>query len=202
MITEELEFAISQYVDGTLPASERAALELRLEGDPDARALLDEYRRLETSLKQDLPAVPEVDWDRLATHISTHVADEAGRPLTMPWVRRFAPLAVAASLIIGVGVAAVVFLTHRPPKAEVEVAIDHGSQTPTVVAVVEIEGPAAEIASEGQQVAQVEIGPSPQYAALDRPYRAADAVVVSRPSRVVWIATGAEPAQDGRQLPY
>ena len=38
MITEQLEFRIAQYADGTLPASEVAALESELATSAEARA--------------------------------------------------------------------------------------------------------------------------------------------------------------------
>jgi len=70
MITEDLEFQISQYTDGTLPAAERAALEARLVDDAEAREMLAEYRRLGERLSHDLPPLPEVKWDRLADQLS------------------------------------------------------------------------------------------------------------------------------------
>jgi anti-sigma factor RsiW len=39
MSTDQLEFSISQYLDGTLPADEQAALEERLATDAQAREL-------------------------------------------------------------------------------------------------------------------------------------------------------------------
>lgn len=75
MTFEELEFAISQYLDGTLPAAQVAELEARLAVDAAARALLDEYRRLDSALK--LSGVPALQWDRLAEHLSNAVAADA-----------------------------------------------------------------------------------------------------------------------------
>ena len=49
MIREELEFRIAQYADGTLPASQRAALEAELAADGAARELLAQYRQLHQS---------------------------------------------------------------------------------------------------------------------------------------------------------
>ena len=40
MNREQLEFSISQYLDGTLPGEQRSLLEQRLEGDAEARELL------------------------------------------------------------------------------------------------------------------------------------------------------------------
>lgn len=69
MTREQLEFAISQYLDGTLPADERAALERRLADDPAARELLEEYRHLDSVLKTSAP-LPNLDWNTLAAKIS------------------------------------------------------------------------------------------------------------------------------------
>jgi len=45
MISEDLEFRISQYADGSLPAAEMASLEAAIAADAEARALLEEYRK-------------------------------------------------------------------------------------------------------------------------------------------------------------
>ena len=55
MNREQIEFAISQYLDGTLNPLKRAGVEAHLEKDADARALLEEYRRLDGVLKGALP---------------------------------------------------------------------------------------------------------------------------------------------------
>ena len=44
MDRDELEFLVSQYVDGTLTAGKREALEARLKLDPSARTVLQEFR--------------------------------------------------------------------------------------------------------------------------------------------------------------
>src|SRR2546423_15276867 len=111
MTTEQLEFEISQYADGTLPPASRAALEAKLAADAEARALLDEYRKLDAALAS-ARAIPALNWDRLATSISAAVADQAdaeeSRRATayrMPWVGVLRGLAVAASLLIAIGIA-------------------------------------------------------------------------------------------------
>ena len=75
MIDEQLEFLIAQYADGTLPESERTLVELRLQTDVDARAMLDEYRTLDATLKASMP-FPVVNWERLADHLSEAVAEQ------------------------------------------------------------------------------------------------------------------------------
>ena len=71
---DELEYAISQYLDGTLPPLERAALDERLAVDADARAILAEYRTLDASLKS-LP-LPALAWERVAAQIQQAIAQE------------------------------------------------------------------------------------------------------------------------------
>jgi hypothetical protein len=119
-------------------------------------------------------------------------------------VRRVAPLAVAASLILGIAIAAILFLNGRGDTDPVVVVEGMPQPGPAPVTLVQIAGPEApEVPEAGDAtvLAQVEIGPSPQFAARESQYFAAEAVV-SQPSRVIWIASGGEPAQDGRYLPY
>jgi anti-sigma factor RsiW len=77
MTPEQLEFAISQHLDGTLSAEETAALEARLKDDAAARELLEEYRRLNGLLKVAPAAMPAIEWDRLGDHLSSTVAEAA-----------------------------------------------------------------------------------------------------------------------------
>ena len=71
MTLEQLEFSITQYLDGTLPPEELGALEKRLATDAQARALLDEHKSL-TALLRGEP-VPELDWGGLARDLSAVV---------------------------------------------------------------------------------------------------------------------------------
>ena len=52
MISEELEFQISQYADGSLSAEETAALEAVLASDSEAAALLADYRKLDATIQR------------------------------------------------------------------------------------------------------------------------------------------------------
>src|SRR5437763_2310389 len=71
MTLEQLEFSITQYLDGTLPAEEVGALEARLASDPQARAMLDEHRAL-TDLLRSQPG-PALDWAEVAGDLSAMV---------------------------------------------------------------------------------------------------------------------------------
>jgi anti-sigma factor RsiW len=64
MSPEQLEFILTQYLDGTLPPEQLDALERTLETDERAQALRDEHERL-TALLRSQP-MPEMDWDDLA----------------------------------------------------------------------------------------------------------------------------------------
>lgn len=75
MTRDELEFAISQYLDGTLPAGDVRALEARLASDDEAKSILDEMRSLDGMLKAS-PAMPSIDWAKLATTISAAVHEQ------------------------------------------------------------------------------------------------------------------------------
>jgi len=76
MTQDQLEFAISQYLDGTLPPEERSALEQRLATDANAQRLLDEYRSLDALAKGVLP-LPNFNWNKLSASISDAVATDA-----------------------------------------------------------------------------------------------------------------------------
>jgi negative regulator of sigma E activity len=76
MNAEELEFAITQYLDGTLPPAQVAELEAKLPEDSAARALLEEYRSLNQTLKAQAP-LPAIEWNKLAAHLSKAVAEDA-----------------------------------------------------------------------------------------------------------------------------
>jgi len=196
MTTEQLEFEISQYADGTLPPASRAALESRLASDARARALLDEYRKLDAAFASARP-IPALNWDRLATAISAAVADQAGAEESrraaayrMPWVGALRGLAIAASLLIAFGLAVAV-LHHRPaPNVSVNVS---PKSTPTGHAVVSVAITGPETAP-AAAVVQIDLQPA---GASDASWRYAQGVV-ARPSRVV-IASGIDTSPD---MPY
>jgi negative regulator of sigma E activity len=103
---DQLEYAISQYLDGTLNEFDRRVLEERLATDAEARLLASEYAQVDSVLK-NTPVTPEVDFDALASRISASIADEdshVAQPIRMPgvWVR-YASIAAGIVLAVGVG---------------------------------------------------------------------------------------------------
>lgn len=130
MNDETFQFAISQYLDGSLPPGEAAALEKRLADDPAARRVAQEYRRLEMLIAHALPA-PEMDWDKLAAKIGKAVDGVAMLPNAevvekaqsdrMAGLWGWRPMAIAAGLLMAVGLA-VVMTRPAPQAAPVPVA--------------------------------------------------------------------------------
>ncbi len=75
MNREQIEFAISRYLDGDLSVGEIAQLEAVLASDPSARQLCDELKAVNETLKSSA-ALPAVDWDRLADTIAASAAQQ------------------------------------------------------------------------------------------------------------------------------
>lgn len=192
MRTDELEFSISQYLDGTLPPLEAARVEEVLATDPNAREIFAEYQRLNDSLRA-LPQ-PQVDWNTFASAISDKVAQEDA-PLTnyqIGFGKVVKISAIAASILVVIG-ASVMFWKAPTTKVEGPQITVATTAKPTI----EISGPTIEVGST-PAVAVISIGPAPGYADASRhSYEA----VVSRPTRVV-IASGTRQAQDSGDLPY
>ena len=103
MVDEKLQFAISQYVDGSLAPAEAALMEVRFASDAESRRLLEEYQRLDVLVKGAIP-VPVMDWEALARRISAAVDEsEAEAPPSMPisaWATWWRPTALAAGILI------------------------------------------------------------------------------------------------------
>lgn len=75
MSRDQLEFQISQYLDGTLSAQQRLELEKQLSSDPEARAFFNEMQRIDQALKTSM-ALPPIRWDKLCDGIAASVALE------------------------------------------------------------------------------------------------------------------------------
>ncbi|HWP41070.1 MAG TPA: hypothetical protein VNL70_09090 [Tepidisphaeraceae bacterium] len=153
MTRQELEYSISQYLDGTLPPLQRDALEERLASDAEARAILAEYEQLNHLLRTRLPAMPQLAWDRLAAQIAGAVAAEQPpvRHLSIRAMGWTARLAVAAAVLMILSIA--VYFASRPH--------DQAGPAPHTVAVVS--GPQVEQVP-GPVVSEISIGPAPSLA--------------------------------------
>jgi anti-sigma factor RsiW len=215
-VNEQLELAISQYLDGLLPQAERVALEARLASDPQARRVLEEYRALDNALKRSAPALPEIRWDALAASIGAAIdedqamsEDEDAQALPKRGImqrsgiarrsrwRIWAPVSLAAALLLAIGLAIAVSLRsgNRTPNGGTVAVATHAETQP--VAIAQASGPLPD-PPRGPQVAEVTIGPA---SGADPSIRLAESVI-NRPTRVVWIVSAAPPAQDTQPALY
>ena len=200
-VAEQLEFAVSQYIDGNLPGEQVEAFEVRLQQDSAARESLQDHRDLNALLKSPL-GLPAIRWDTLASHLSAVVAESA-EPRTLKlfpnrWMSGITRLAIAACLLLAGGLGIRGYLSHR--------AGSTNSGDPAAVAinivkdpiVIQIDGPDNET-SQGIAVAQVSIGAGSDAINDDSP-AFADGIVGRSPRSL--IATNAELAQDTNLTPY
>lgn len=192
MNLEELEFSICQYLDGTLPPLERAALEGRLANDSQAQKILAEQRKLDEMLALAKP-VPLVNWEKLSRHISRSV-DLVEAPAVsryrMGGGRIVVGIAAAACVLIA---AAVSFVLLRPGDRSITPPRAAGGQGYASVTVLTGDRP------QGSPITQIQIGPAPRLAS-GAVWHHSD-VVVSRPAQV-FIAKGQIISQDASSLPF
>jgi anti-sigma factor RsiW len=181
---DELEYTISQYLDGTLDPLAQATLEDTLATDGVARALLADYQRLNGALKA-MP-MPEIAWDEFAARINAETAKHdvpvKHYRLNFATWSKVATLAAMVTIIVG----AIVKLRPQPASIAVNPGTSLRSNPEPVV--VQISAPPA-IAQ--APVAEIQIGQPSGFAAAD--YHS-DAIV-SAPSSI-WIASGTGSAQD------
>jgi anti-sigma factor RsiW len=198
---DELEFSISQYLDGTLAADQQRALEERLATDAEARALHAEYRSLQGVLTGAMP-VPDVDWDQFATRVSAAVDREEAPAQSYKisrWFSRPMRLAIAASVLVAAGIA----FTLLRPGGHGTVPAPGGVTTQ----IVKIDEPAvpngvAQAQSGSATEPTLVVAIAPPAPGEERPtvLRYADSVV-QRPSRAM-IVSAAPVAQDTSAAPF
>lgn len=190
MTRDELEYTLSQYLDGTLAASDESALEQRLATDESARALLSEFRSLDRALRSS--PLPAFDFDALAGAVSAAVAaqDEPAQSYRLHWVRTAAALALAACVVIAAGVG-IRRLQQAPTAGNTRFAQTHPRPEPKQVVVLDT---ASRPSASTAPIEIVSVGPSA--APQDRPALARyHEDLLSRPSQVI-IARSAYAAQD------
>ena len=197
MTRDELEFQISQYLDGTLGEADRSALEGRLASDAEARALLDEYRRVDVALKA--APLPAVDWDALSARISGAVAEQQDEPATtyrIGFFRTIAGLAVAACVLAAVGLGIRLMQPARLGNGTGTAGVTT-NKTPKEIIVVDA-GPAVPQASP-QPIEAIVVGPSNTLQERSG-FAGFHEDIISRPSQV-YIARSGQALHDGAFLP-
>jgi len=192
---EQIEFAISQYLDGTLTEDRRAEVEGLLADDAHLRGVLEEHRSLTELLRSD--RVPEVRWEGLSKSISSAMdleLEERTRRASW-WIRLRGPmsLAAAASVILVAGISLRYLLGPRPTPTPNPIV------TPPQVNSLIVQGP-QEDRPEGRQVAEISIGPGGSYAKESglAPYMDE---IDARPARVL-MASGIAPEQPATAFPF
>ena len=202
MTRDELEFSISQYLDGTLAADQHAALEERLATDADVRALYAEYQSLQGVLKTSLP-LPGVDWDTFASRVSAAVEREempAQSYKISRWFSRPMQFAIAASVLVAGGIA----LTLMRPSGTGDPGTSPGNMAVAPTQIVLIDAPAASpddnAVSSAPPALSVAIVPPTADDGRPTVLRYADSVV-HRPSRAM-IVSAAPVAQDTSATPF
>ncbi|HEX5243475.1 MAG TPA: hypothetical protein VFW23_09475 [Tepidisphaeraceae bacterium] len=199
MTQDQLEFSITQYLDGSLPESQRVALMERLEKDPEARELLEEHRRLNSVLgRAQLPAFQlEAFSKQLSEAIAQAPAPEVEQlSLRMPWLGVRGWMAIAASVLIASGLA-IAILSHGRSGTESNPV--HHEMTASA-GFVTVTGPVAEATSTSDDV-QVSVGPSKAIAGESTLSRYS-ADLVMRPAHVMMVASGVNPDQDMDSQPF
>jgi anti-sigma factor RsiW len=177
-VSEEDEFAITEYLDGTLPAEHQAALENRLNAEPGLRAVMEEYRALDGVVKNAMP-IPAVKWDVLAERLSESVdaQSQQRRFYIGNWLKQPMRLAAAAMILIAIGVG-------------ILIAISNSGNKPVLA--VEVVGP-EKPAGTGPVVAQVEFDMSPSLAQSGTDWYSAGDVVAMPSTLDVAFTTPAFP---------
>src|SRR2546421_3162861 len=122
-VSEEDEFAISEYLDETLSNEERVSLENRIGSEAGLRAMMEEYRALDGVVKNAMP-MPAVKWDVLAERLSDSIDAQSQRQRMYigNWLKQPMRLAVAAIVLIAIGVGILV-ISRNVNKPELAVEI-------------------------------------------------------------------------------
>jgi hypothetical protein len=197
---DELEYLISQYIDGTINELDRARVDEVLATDASARAILAEYRNLNTVVKSAMP-MPQIAWDEFQSRIASK-CDKLEAPvrhyrLTFATVSRVAAIAAVLAIVVG-GI-----VMMRPHGTawwnQGPVATVGGGDKPAVNTApidVQISAPPALAAA---PVTEISIGRPSGFAAAD--FHSTEAVI-SQPSSIQWIASDTTSAQDNGLMMY
>jgi hypothetical protein len=114
---DELEFLISQHLDGDLSPADEARLQAALAADASARALLAEHAKVHEVLvaSRDVPELASVDLASLRANINAAIDDASTQTIKLhehpAWggrVLRYGSIAAAAMVAIAIGVGAFV----------------------------------------------------------------------------------------------
>jgi anti-sigma factor RsiW len=167
---EEIEFRLSQYLDGLLDEADRAELEAELSADPGLRTELEALRRTDQLVRTWGRQIPAVDPERFVAEAARRrQAYERSRRIVRFYARS-GPLAAAAVLALVVtGYLVVRSVTHpqiapAPPVVMVQVGPRTVGASPD---------------REGQVVAEVRFSCRRSVEPIDRPGNAGSTLLVA-----------------------
>jgi anti-sigma factor RsiW len=182
MSEDELEFALSEYHDGTLPAARRAEIEEILRTDPAARRMLEQFARVDAMVRDGAGKLPEIRWNRLAEYLCGAIEEPEEKTSYPIWLYRAVGLAAAAAILVALGLFAD-FGTNR--------TANPANPANEVAEVTAPEAPAAAAA----EVVDVSIDQPPADSGVAASYAVSDSVLVHRPviSLAGFTPTGGNP---------
>ena len=101
MMREEQEFLISRYDDPDLTGSDRQELDALLDGEPEARAIVEQYRKLDDQLATLADHSSSVNLDRFRDGVNDKLDQlQARRPVRRLLWRVLVPLSAAAVFLL------------------------------------------------------------------------------------------------------
>ena len=102
---QHLDFLLSQYVDGCLEGANKKLVEQKMLTDPAARKLYVEHRETQDLLEDWGSRIPLINWEAFDKKLTERLeADAQEKQRESQFRRRLKPWAVAAGLLIAVGV--------------------------------------------------------------------------------------------------
>ncbi|HRX85672.1 MAG TPA: zf-HC2 domain-containing protein [Phycisphaerae bacterium] len=99
---EDMLERLSAYIDGTLSADERAAVESACAADPELRQALAALRRVDEMVQAAAGPVPELDWAEFTRTNRTKRLAVGGRAAGGRWRSLMLPLSAAAAIALAV----------------------------------------------------------------------------------------------------
>lgn len=137
MTHDEIEFLISQHFDGTLDAAEAVKLRAILDSDASAQQLFAEHERLDRVLKASKIDLG-IDQEWLTAEIAGHIDEAQSQTYKIGGWSMFSRLAVAATVMVGVGLGALLLTRNSPQPTQptlaktVEVSVPDPAKTDAV----------------------------------------------------------------------
>jgi hypothetical protein len=132
--TQHLEFLISQYVDGTLDPAARKTIEQQLLTDPVARRLYQEHQETQDVLDDFGSRLPMINWSEFEATLGERLEKETSATRSKffggHWKKWTKPAAVAAGLLLAVGIGYFMRAIEVPTSRETLVQVPASSHVP------------------------------------------------------------------------